>query len=925
MKYVKLNVLLVFLILIIMSVGMVSAAENVSMDSDVNNDENLAVNSDVDLTSESDIATFTDLYNDIKDNQHDGVVELNRDYKFCEGTDDDFKEGITLDKLTINGNDYKIDADGHSRIFKIMSGPVVLNNIKFVNGHSPKNENGGAILVNNSNLEVRNCQFTGNIAEKYGGAIASSSSTNLVNVYNTEFRGNSAKYHGGAIYASDLNVDKSLFDSNGVTACSPNNLGSSIELKGLGGAIFASNVKVSNTKFKKNFVVNSGVYQIQEGGGAIAVTKKVEANNCNFTDNSALKGGAIIAIAPYPSDLNPSNHVKIINSRFNHNIAFDGGAICSNYNVTTDDSVFKNNIATGYGGGAINTGIKSNDNYFRNTVFSNNTSLNYGGALATSHSHIYKCTFENNKAKHGGAIFSLSFDIAESVLHHNEATVGNNIVVVDGFKKDEKTLIPESELVIYSKHEVRDFIVDVLNGQSSTNHLITSGNFEGYLQYCVEEYLFHPEHATGVMTRDLSYIVNSNDGGLVADYLKIMFYLMDAYPEKYDVYKNEIQSIIWEFTEGNYSRSANPFVRDIISLYNSNFRLNKTSYVLPNGTKMEYDMQLFLTPTNGQNMIVFKSFLFTPRNNGTVYKECLNKDVNVGDDVLFRITVENTGNLNLSDVFVDDSKYSKGLVFTDIWFTEKGSWTYKGNGVWVLDNELEPYEEVSLILVFNVKSAGNFINNVTAGYKNVTISKASYSNEEIESSMSVIKISNNKSVKVGDAVSFTIIVKNDGDCDLTGVYVIDSEYTQGLNYDYFVDESNSWKYMGNHRWNYDGILYAYEKTPALTLYFTATTTGLKYNTVTAGNNLTNETVNSTNTTNVTQENKKDIKVPTNGSDDIIPHKKNNGTHIITHEHNHTYDYTHDYAHYDWKATGNPLFALLLVLISLGVITFKRRK
>ena len=93
--------------------------------------EDKAVNSDVDLTSESDIATFTDLYNDIKDNQHDGVVELNRGYKFCEGTDDDFKEGITLDKLTINGNDYKIDADGHSRIFKIMSGPVVLNNIKF--------------------------------------------------------------------------------------------------------------------------------------------------------------------------------------------------------------------------------------------------------------------------------------------------------------------------------------------------------------------------------------------------------------------------------------------------------------------------------------------------------------------------------------------------------------------------------------------------------------------------------------------------------------------------------------------------------------------------------------------------------------------------------------------------------------------------
>ena len=917
MKYVKLNVLSVLLILIIMSVGMVSAAENVSMGSDVNNDENLAVNLDVDLASENDIATFTDLYDDINNNQHDGIVELNRDYKFCDGIDDEFKNGIPLDKLTVNGNDHKIDADGLSRIFDIRSGPVVLNNIKFVNGHSPKYEDAGAIIVSGGNLEVRNCQFTGNIAEKYGGAIASSSASNSVKVYNTEFRENSAKYHGGAIYAGDLTVDKSLFDSNGVTASSPKDLESGIDLKGLGGAIFASDVKVSNTNFTKNFVVNSGVYQIDEGGGAIAVTGKAETDNCDFTDNSALKGGAIIAVAPHSSDLKPSNYVKIINSRFNHNIAFDGGAVCSNYNVTTDDSVFRNNIATGYGGGAINTGVKSNDNYFRNTVFSNNTALNYGGALATGHSHIDKCTFEYNKAGHGGAIFSLSFDIAESVLHDNVATVGNNIVVVDGFKKDEKTFIPESELVIYSKHEVRDFTSDVLNGQSSSDHFIASGSFEGYMQYCVEEHQFHPEHAEGVMTRDTSYVTNSNDGSLVADYLKIMFYLMDAYPEKYDVYKNQIQSIIWEFTEGNYTRSANPFVRDIIRLYDSNFRLNKTSYVLPNGTKMEYDMQLFLTPTNGQNMIVFKSFPFSPRNNGTVYKECLNSEVDVGDDVLFRITVENTGNLNLSDVFVDDSKYSRGLVFTDIWFSEKGSWTYKGSGVWVLDSDLEPYEEASLILVFNVKSAGNFINNVTAGYNNVTISKASYSTNKTEQPlMSVIKISNNESVNVGETVSFTIIVKNDGDCDLTGVYVIDSEYTQGLNYDYFVDATNSWKYKGNNRWDYDGILYAYEKTPALTLYFTATTTGLKYNTVTAGNNLTNETVNSTNTTNVTQDNKKDVKVPTNGSDDIH-HEENNGTNITTHGQSH--------AHYDRKATGNPLFALLLVLISLGVITFKRRK
>ena len=946
---------------------MVSAAENVSRTSDVDNgNENLAldcdvdlvddeqdlgINQDVDLVNDAGVGTFAQLDDDIK-NAQDGVVNLTRNYKFNSPGDDQFKEGIAVSKLTINGNGHEIDANGFSRIFNIRGGPVVLNNIKFVNGHSPKDADAGAILVTSGNLEVNNCQFVNNFAEKYGGAIASASSDSTVKIYNSKFNGNKAKFHGGAVYANNLVVDKSLFDSNGVTASSPKETGEDISLKGLGGAIFASTIKVTNTNFKKNFVANSGVYQIDEGGGAICLTHKLDCNNCNFTDNTGLKGGAIIGVYQSTFDLNPTNYVKVVNSNFVHNVAFDGGAICSNYNVTVDRCRFDNNIATGYGGGAINTGFKSNNNIFRNSVFFNNTADNYGGALATSHSHIRNCTFEYNKARHGGAIFSLSFDIAKSVLHDNVATVGNNVVVVDGFKKDDETYIPESEFVIYSQHEVHDFTVDVLNGQSSTEHFITSGKYEGYQQYCVEERLYLPEHTEGVMTKDLSYITNSYDRTLVSDYIKIMFYLLDAYPEKYGVYANKVQDTIWIFTDSNYRdpNNQNQFIREIIRLHDQGFSLNETTYILPNGTKMVYDMQLFLTPTDRQNMVLFKSSLFVPVYNETVTKKTIDPEVYVGKDVRFKITVTNTGNMNLTDVFVNDTQYDDGLVFKNKWYSVKGDWTYKNNGIWVLKNVLEPGDDASFVVVFNTKVVGQLQNNVTSGYLNITLSNSTNTTKTVnQPKMTVIKISNNKVVKVGKRVSFTIIVKNTGDCDLTGVYVIDTKYTQGLEYEYFTDPTDSWKYKGNGRWDYVGVLKAHEQTPGLRLYFIAKKTGLQYNTVTAGNNLTNKTVNSTNTTNVTKDKKKhpkhhDEKKKHHDKKKKHPkhHDKKKKHHDKKKRHKHHDKKTHHKskhkrnipskkAHvskkaifHDENATGNPLFALLLVLISLGVITFRRK-
>lgn len=901
-----------------MSIGMVSAAESVSTDANVNKgNEQLAIDqglNDVDIVGDSSTpATFRDLSDDIG-NAQDGVVNLDKDYKYDYSKDgSSFRNGISVSRLIINGNNHTIDGSGLARIFTQYGGQVTINNVNFINGHSTSNSNGGAILINSGNLTVNHCTFEKNTASNHGGAIgvALITGSSQVRVYDSLFKGNTAEFNGGSIYARNLMVENSIFESNRVLArYSQNHL--QIEEKGLGGAIFAAYSIIKNSQFKNNRVFNPGEYQIDEGGGAIASIRQLTVYNSIFENNIGFKGGAIFAISDYDSSLVPSNFVKVYNSRFTGNTAYSAGAICSNFNLTTDHCVFDRNNATGYGGGAINTGFKSNNNYFTNSNFTNNEALNYGGALSTSYSHINNCIFDGNKARHGGAIFSLSFDIFNSVFRNNVATEGRNIIVIDGFTKDSRTNIRDSDVIVYNQNKVHDYIKDILDGNSRDTHFIPSGEFAGYQVYCVEEHLFRPENTEGVIIDDLSYIVNSVDRSSVEDYLRVMFYLLDAYPEKYiDYTESDIQRVTWIFTDGDYLNSRDRLVRDVINQYRYHYgEMNMTdySYTLPNGVLMEYDMKLFLTPADRQNMVLFKSKPFIETYNETVRKETLNATVLVGENVQFRITVTNNGNMILDDVFVKDIQFSSGLKFHK-WYNDIGNWTYDGAGKWTLDRTLRVKQSASFIVEFTTSELGVLVNNVTSGYMNYTLSHSTNTTTTLPNpEMSVRKISNNKLVRKGKSVSFTIIVENTGKYDITGLYIIDKDYTDGLRYDFYVDPNNEWEYVGEGRWNYNGILKVGMKCK-IVIFFVAIKTGLQNNTVIAGNNQTNKTVNSTNHTNVTNK--------TTPKKKPKPHR----------DHNNTTDKKIKVRHttYDKNATGNPLFALILVLISLKVLTFRRRK
>ena len=183
-------------------------------------------------------------------------------------------------------------------------------------------------------------------------------------------------------------------------------------------------------------------------------------------------------------------------------------------------------------------------------------------------------------------------------------------------------------------------------------------------------------------------------------------------------------------------------------------------------------------------------------------------------------------------------------------------------------------------------------------------------------SMSVRKISLNKTVYLGEQVGFVIVVSNTGDCDLTGVYVIDNDFTEGIVLNNMVPNGD-WTFDGKDKFTYSKTLGVGESAN-FTVIFNTTSVGFKVNNVTAGNNITNETVNSTNNTTVvnktvppepdTPEPEPPVPVPPQPvppSPEVpsVPSKD------IPDKH----------------ATGNPIFVLLLVLFTLSVNISRRKK
>lgn len=839
-----------------------------------NNDDGMTFNSKNEdtLKDSNEKSSFKDL-NTLINSNNEGIINLDVDYFFNPDTDSDFINGITINRsLIINGNNHTIDADNSARIFNVISnvslsindlnfyngnskegssilskGEVTLNNTSFIN--STSNSSGGAIytyediIVNNSYFNL-NKVLSSNAANLYGGSIYSRKN---VFVYNSTFENSEAK-SGGAIYGlKEVTVYDSTFR---------NNTGYS-EYSDGGGAIYAPNVTVRNSFFE----FNEGIY-----GGAISA-RNIDAKNSVFTNNTGGKiGGAL-----------KSSNTAINNCSFIDNNAKFGGAVHSSNNTNINNSKFINN-SVNYGGGALN--IEGPNSLVNNSIFTDNYAFSYAGAILSNNITVMNSNFTNNSAEaYGGAILAANISSYNNNFVKNNAKNGTNVFAISN-----------SNLGNQSNEYILLNISETINANYAGEIVFSTGE----PGFCSESDAFPPRR--GYVINDMTAVRNSRTGENVFEYVKILiyeYYFNQSVFEPYDMFQ-----FVWAFTDGNYTNYGNiyPSIRHVIDLYEAGFRIptHNASKILDNGTIVTFNFKYFLAPNSYQNAIVFN--LTYEEINQTVEKETLNPQVLIGSPVEFRITLTNNGYDIINYPYIIDEDYSSGLDFIG-WRIENGNWT-KENNKYILNEQLNPNESRSLILIFNTTKNGTLVNNVSSGYNNINISNSSNKTIVFNPNMTIQKISNNKIVKIGETVRFTIILTNTGDCNLTGVYIKDNEYSNGLVYLSYIDKNNEWTFDGIDTWTYKGILQPGESI-SLDILFRAITAGVKNNTAIAGHNITNDTVNSTNTTKVIVPNEPD----SNKTTKKIPKIDRNVS----------------------LKTGNPILVLLICLMSLILIPIRNRK
>lgn len=745
---------------------------------------------------------------------------------------------------------------------------------------------GGSIYMGSVLSTIANNNFTNCRSGDYGGAMAITGSNNVIDNCsfdsNQIFDANSNTNWGGAIYIQGDNtvIKNSNFTNNGVMDN--------------GGALYvkANELEIENCRFEKNIAGRGGAIYFAQSNSRGNITNPV-INKCNFTENGVdgTKGGAIYSWA-----LN----TRVINSNFNNNTGLESGAILYERGPNfLENDTFTGNKAVKYGGGAISSarfGDKIN-----NCTFTDNHAQGYGGAVSCDYPNITNSKFVNNHANHGGAICTITANVYDCEFYDN--TADDNWVVLAATKLIESNNIHPGQVALSMNHTT---YLDIYYDQEK---LIAY--MDGYYAYCMEEDADYPQY--GVLWENLRFAQNALDEERIGEYLKILIYTFFVDDSEH----NTIQKELNIFTDHDFRQSDDPRVQEVVRLYDSGFRVptENAFKVLEDGTIAVYNFKEVITPSATQNVFAFK-IDFNP--NTTVEKDLITSGPFYnGKSVDFNITVTNTGECNLTKVFVNDTDFSDGLIFESA--DNAGfEWYYDDDAkVWILNQTLEVGSSANIILTFKMVKGGNLTNNVTSGLASYTFSNDTENLTVFAPNMTLEKISNNKTVKVGEKVSFTLIMLNAGDCNLTGIYIRDDEYSNGLEYFGFNDNTGKWKFKGNGLWEYDGAL-APGKSASLEIIFTALTEGEKVNTAFAGNNITNETVNCTNTTNVTESHENGTNT-TNVTD-----SHENSTNTTSNETAITVEKETVSRSID-AATGNPILVLVLMMAVVVISPLRRKK
>ncbi len=220
----------------------------------------------------------------------------------------------------------------------------------------------------------------------------------------------------------------------------------------------------------------------------------------------------------------------------------------------------------------------------------------------------------------------------------------------------------------------------------------------------------------------------------------------------------------------------------------------------------------------------------------------INKTVNitgiyVGDSVAWNITVVNSGSKVAENVFVKDT-IPNGLEI-DLTQLPENCTVDGQNVIWSIGS-MQPKEQRSIVLITKALTNGTFMNvavvNTTSNETNTTNNKANNTTVVYLPNMTIQKITLNKTVYVRENVTFEIIVKNVGDCNLSDVVVrefFDSSELEYLDY----TNKDKWSSTTANVFEYKGILTSGESAN-FTVIFKTLVNGTLLNTVNVTSNVT---------------------------------------------------------------------------------------
>ncbi len=255
---------------------------------------------------------------------------------------------------------------------------------------------GGAIYTFESHLRLEDSTFTGNAAGG-GGAIYLYYGYSA-EITECEFVGNEATQYGGAVFdqATDPQISHCMFMEN--TVDGPG--------YAFGGGFF-SNASSYAVVSECTFEQNAALGFIGFGGGLSIDASGVTVRSCSFEKNTALgdesgSGGGMYIWGEYDNWSPPATLEDCV--LVDNASAQGGGLGCNDTAASISRCVFLRNES------AVNTGgvhLSDYDGHFENCVVAGNTSAHFGGGIWVSRGSplIRGVTIADNTAQRGGGIY----------------------------------------------------------------------------------------------------------------------------------------------------------------------------------------------------------------------------------------------------------------------------------------------------------------------------------------------------------------------------------------------------------------------------------------------------------------------------------------------------------------------------------------